>query len=137
MRFRFSLRSLLILPVLLALCIVWVTWPTRTFESFCNSIRDEDFTRVNSMVECVDCSFEYKTTPDYPTGGIYMQKSGWRMGSSCTSWGFLKPGYHQDRGLADILLARSSCFWPRLSPSGPHFEFVIERGKITMYYCGS
>lgn len=134
MRIRFSLRRLLILPVLLALCIAWVTWPTRTFESFCSSIRDGNFAQVNSMVKCVDCSFEYKSTPDYPTGGICMEKSG-RLSFSCISQSFLELGYVQERSLADILMARSSFLLPRRDP-GPQFEFVIERTQITMYYCG-
>ena len=136
--FRFSLRSLLILPVLLALCIAWITWPKRTFESFCSSIRDGNFTSVNSMVECVDCSFEYKTTQNYPTGGIYMQKSGWRFWNSCISRDFPEGGYIQERSLADILMVRSSfIFTSKIRrSSAPQFEFRFERGQITMYYHG-
>lgn len=136
MRFRFSLRSLLILPVLLALGFAWVTWPERTFQSFCSAIENGEYVRVNVMVQCVDCSFEFKPTPDYPTGGAFMSKSG-HSKSSCVSWYFPRIGSIQRRGFADILLARVSFVLPHPDPRWPgngQFECLIERGRISMYY---
>ncbi len=135
MRFRFSMRKLLILPVVLAFSIVWVTWPTRTLEKLRSSIRSGDYTRVNNMVKCVGCSFEHKKTPDYPSGGIYVQKTGWKFWNSCSSKYFLQECEIPERSFADVLIGRSSC---KPSPLGRplFFEFVIERGQITMHYCG-
>jgi len=137
MRFRFSLRSLLILPPLLALSIAWVTWPTRTYESFCSAIRDGNFEQVNAMVECADCQFEYKATPKYPTGGIHMKKSGSPTRGSYNWPFFLETCITRNRSLADVIMARSSfeAVIPNRPSQGPYFEFVIERGQLTMHYC--
>lgn len=120
------------LPVLIALCIAWVTWPTYTFQSFCSSIRNEEVARVNSVIESDDCSFEYKKTPDYPTGGLYWKKTAWGFECSSIPWFFLERGYIQDRSFTDVLFARSSFVFPHDHRFSPQFKFVIERGKIRM-----
>ena len=88
------------------------------------------------MVECVDCAFEFKTTPESPTGLIQMQKSGWRTWSDCRSSKFLEFGHIQERSPMDIVMARSSFIYngPLRGATGYQFEFVIERGQITMHY---
>ena len=132
MKVRFSLRSLLMLPLLFAVAWMWTTWPHRTFESFANALRDERFELAKSMVDSTECSFDLGPT------GLRMKSPAMFMRSKSPSK-FVEILVRQDRRLLDMLCARSVYRvtrarvsirpWP---PGNPHFKFVVERGKITL-----
>ena len=131
MRIRFSLRSLLAVPVVFALVWLWATWPDRTFETFKQALRDGRFKLATSMVECGECPLVAgeKISFAIDSSGIRMKCGG---GASRTVVPyFLDTVVREDRGILDFLQAKN--VYRRRSRQ---FEFVVERGQITLCYCG-
>lgn len=134
MKLRYSLRSLLMMPVVFAVIWMWITWPHRTFEAFTEAIKDDRFQTANAMVDVRECSFEVSPAGAHIKSNkvaalIRIQPRGLPS--------FVEYTVRQDRSVVDLLKARSVYVPPYLKhgESGmPRFEFVVERGHITLYY---
>ena len=140
MRFRFSLRSLVAAPIVIGVVLVWGSWPHRTFEGFRRALRANRFELANSMVDCgegsfpdgttLDCSFDASST------GVCVKCGGALRRMTDPSY-FVDGLIPRNRDVADLLLARRVYVVPRFDArdrSTRRFEFVVERGRITLCY---
>ena len=125
---RFTLRALLVLPVLVACAAFWYSWPDRTFASFEVAILAEDYETVNSLIDHLH--FEFRNNQVHVANG-------WSRSD------YFSKGLVRDKpSFADVLLARRSYKRLMKDPSifpgkkSPKFdllyEFVVERGSITL-----
>jgi hypothetical protein len=141
MRIRFSLRSLLAVPVVFAFVWLWATWPDRTFESFKQSLKDGQFELATSIVDCGECPLAdgKKISFTVDSWGIRMQCGGSARHTTKVPY-FLDTIDRQDRGISDFLQAKSvyrlRSFGGRWAGSSRSFEFLVERGQITLRCCG-
>lgn len=123
-RFRFSLRWLLVLPVVVGVGLVWHQWPGRTFDTLKDAILNEEFVKANSMVSDI-------SSADFgaDSGGIHLKRNGIRLMSTEANY-FFEVIISDDRSFVDILLARQTYKLPTWQTGPKSCGFIVERGKV-------
>ena len=125
---RFSLRVLLMMPVLVGCAMTWLTWPDRTLRRFKQLADDGQTVEARRMMRLED-GFEYEL--DHEGHGPWLSVESYTDGrgslldESCTF--ALKPQTHS---CGDLIAARRVITYNRA------FEITVQRGYILVDYVG-
>ena len=127
-RLRFSVRTLLVGVVLVALALGWVKWPEFTTEKFAALVADGQFERANDMLLP---PAEWTSWPEGETaldddvrkaGAFPLMTEGWKEN-------FREPLYLYPRNLTDIILGRRR-FGLNANLFLYSIQFTAVRGRI-------
>ena len=139
-KLRFSLRFLLVAPLLVGCGIAWFTWPDRNFHALKASLANKDFDLANSIVS--NSTYTFSDGVERPftfladTTGVHLTCAG--AGSIAPDPEYFIDGLMPEtRSFGDALLARrvyrvrEYATW---TGDRQHFEFVVQRGEISLNF---
>ena len=139
-KLRFSLRVLLIAPLMVGCGIAWFMWPDRNFHVFKTSLANKDFDLANSIVSNSTYTFsdgvERPCTFLVDTKGVHLKCAGAGVMTPDPQY-FLEKLIPKTRSFEDVLLARRVYTvrgYPAWTGDKQHFEFVVQRGNITLNF---
>ena len=137
---RFSLKILLIAPLLVGCGIAWFTWPDRNFQELKNSLANKEFDVANSIVSNSTYTFsdgvERPCTFLVDTTGVHLKCAGAGTMTPNPQY-FIGKLVPETRSFWDILVARRVYTvrgYPAWTGDNQHFEFVVQRGTITLNF---
>lgn len=126
-KFRFRLRTLLLLPAFFAFGWYWITWPSCTLDAFVDASQKGRVQSSGIAIVCVDCVADFKwpassgeQSANKPQLPIFRHP--------CLTRGV----YACRRRTIDLLLARQVFLTPRYGDLWPSFRLVVVRGSISI-----
>lgn len=138
MRLRFSLRFLLVIPVLFAAVLGWLTWPTRTFGTFKKALTSERYEVANSMVhledwvppngEALECYFESGPS------GVMVKCGGGALHRMTDPSEYVDGLIAKAPNIKDVLFSRRVYVDSLYGDPNHQFEFLVQRGTITLRF---
>ncbi|TWT35515.1 hypothetical protein KOR34_04080 [Posidoniimonas corsicana] len=130
------MRLLLLAPVTLAVAFAWAAWPSRTVTAFKSAIVNERYEEANEMVRLeswtlpdgrtLPCSFE--SGPD----GVELRCGGGAFHRTTDPARFANGLVPAPVGVADMVVSRRVYAVGTYGQHRPGFEFVVERGTVTL-----
>ena len=138
MKLQFSLRFLLVIPVLFAAVLGWVSWPSRTFGTFKTALTSERYEVANAMVqledwvppsgEALECYFESGPS------GVVVKCGGGALHRTTDPSRFANGLIPKPPNLKDVLFSRRVYVDSLYGDSTHQFEFVVQRGTVTLRF---
>jgi len=109
---RFSLRTLLIIPIILALPLAWIAWPANTARTFVALVYAQRWEEASTMLNSTVDRALLTELQEYLTHVEQPQTKPWQVESKSRSW-------------ADMATGRQH-FLIR----GTHYHFFVARGEV-------
>ncbi len=138
MKLRFSLRFLLVIPVLFGAVLGWVSWPNRTFGTFKTALTSERYEVANSMVhledwvlpigKALECYFESGPS------GVVVKCGGGALHRTTDPSRYANGLIPKTRNFKDVLFSRRVYVDSLYRDPNHQFEFVVQRGTITLRF---